>query len=132
MDSDAPDKRKGLLVSRSAELKRMLDPARRTDESFKAYRERRRLAALSVARHLVGRLAYSDVKYGVVPDAGTDQQVDEQIRRGDLRVVGHKDRLYEIVRIDKPGLPVQLATQRMRVVRTKGKPYVKPKEEPKQ
>jgi hypothetical protein len=114
-------------MTRAADLKRMLDPARAKGESQAVYHRRRALAATAVAQTLKGRLAVAGVDYGMVPPDGTDPEVDARILRGDLRLVGHRNMLYECVRIDKPDMPVEIATRRMRVVRTKGVPYVKGK-----
>lgn len=112
-------------MSRADDLKRMLSGARRPGESGKAYRERRRLGNVAVAAHLKGQLAQEGIRFGIVPPPGVDSQVDALVERGNLRVVGHREQLYEIVRIDKPGMPAEFGRRRLRVVRTKGTPYRK-------
>lgn len=118
-------------MSRADDLKRMLSGARRPNESFRAYQERRRLGNVAVAAHMKGQLAKEGIRYGIVPPPGVDSQVDSLVERGNLRIVGYREQLYEIVRIDKPGMPTEFGRRRLRVVRTKGTPYRKPKEEQK-
>ncbi len=115
-------------MSRADDLKRMLSGARRPTESARAYQERRRLGNLAVAAHMKGQLAAEGVRFGIVPPPGVDPQVDALVARGNLRVIGYREQLYEIVRIDKEGMPTELGRRRLRVVRTKGTPYRKPKE----
>jgi hypothetical protein len=45
-------------MTRADDLKRMLDNARHPGESMKAYRNRRVLSQVSVAKHLKGRRFY--------------------------------------------------------------------------
>lgn len=116
-------------MSRADDLKRMLSGARLPTESARAYQKRRQLGNVAVAAHMRGQLAQEGVKFGIVPPPGVDPQVDAMVERGNLRIVGYREQLYEIVRIDKPGMPTEFGRRRLRVVRTKGTPYRKPKEE---
>lgn len=90
-----------------------LSNARYPGESFADYKARRAVIAREVKKHLKGKLAVIASEPAQIPVAGADSQVDEAVLRGyyrDLRVVTLKNR------------------RRIRIGRTKGTTYRKPKD----
>jgi hypothetical protein len=85
-------------------------------EPYAVYRERRERAKQAITRHLRGRVIYAPCKLVTLPLAGEDEKVDELIRRREYRDVH---------------LSAQLTAdgKQFRIGRTKGVPFVKPKED---
>jgi hypothetical protein len=97
-------------MTRAAELKVLLDPARGAGESFKAYRKRRALANASVAAHMKGHMAHESTRVAIIPEVEWNDAYREQVIRGKLIVMG--------TAVLKTGTSVRL-------VRTKGVTYRK-------
>lgn len=92
----------------------LLKPARATGESFAAYRERRSHAHRVVKGATVGRAVYPNPPMHRV-SAAFYPEIDRLILKGDLRVIG--------LATAPDGKP-------LRVVRQKGKPYIRPLRHP--
>jgi len=84
-------------------------------EPYAVYRERRERAKQAVTRRLRGRVIYAPCKFVTIPMPGVDEKVDELIRRREYRDV------HESAQLTADGKP-------FRIARTKGVPFVKPKE----
>ena len=91
----------------------VLAPARRPGETEEDYRNRRRVANEAVEQYLGGQYAYASATPAFIPAAGENEEIDEAVRRGDLKVVVAK----AVSRDGKIG----------RIAVTKGTPYRKPK-----
>ena len=81
----------------------VLAPARHPGESYADYCMRRSVADEAVRRYLAGQYSYQHPPYRRVVEAGIDEGLDEQIRRGDLVVV-HRgvDQKGEYFRLVQP------------------------------
>lgn len=91
----------------------VIAPARRKDESFDDYARRRSIANAAVKRYLqTGIKFYGPEKFLRIHPAGENKDTDEQIRRGNVRILATIDTARESYRIALP----------------KGKPYRKPQE----
>lgn len=89
-----------------------LTPERFRGEPYSLYVERRRAGNRLVDTMLKGQLSYAVSQIVTLPAAGVDENVDRRIAAGDFRQLS--------VRAMKDGTT-------MRVGRTKGVPYRKPK-----
>lgn len=96
-------------MTRAAELKKLLDPARGPRESFKAYRRRRATANASVKAHLKGRMAHVSTQVAVIPEVDWKDEHAQAVIRGKLIVMG----------------TAVVGTKPVRLVRTKGVTYRK-------
>ena len=64
----------------------VLAPARRPGETEEDYRNRRRVATEAVEQYLGGQYAHASASPMFIPAAGENEDIDEAVRRGDLRV----------------------------------------------
>lgn len=90
-----------------------LSNARHPGESFADYKARRKIIGLEVKKRLKGTMSHVSTEPARLPIIGVDSQVDEAVLRGyykDLKAVTMKN------------------GEQIRVGRTKGKTYRKPKD----
>lgn len=110
-------------------LQHPLQNHRGHDESFAAYRRRRKNGKAAVDRHLKGKLAHTSTEIvGPLPPLGVDAQVDKAILDGQLRDAA--------LVTTPPGLPWPFGPRKpaakpgqYRMARTKGITYQHPTKE---